>query len=411
VNAAHLLLNAAAWILGAAALFGIGYTVLASVLIGRFFARTTTAAASFPPVTVVKPLHGEERALRENLLSFCRQDYPGPVQFLFGTNSTQDPALNTVEELRRQFPEADITVVSDSRLYGSNRKVSNLINLLPRAKYEVLVFADSDVGVDPNYLRKLVGELQKPNVALVTCVYRGRPDPGFWPRVSAMATDCQHFPGIVTGFAFGLAHPCLGQTIAMRRETLENIGGLHQFANHLAEDHAIGEAVREGGGRVVIPPFVIAHGCVESSFPQLISHELRWSRTIRAVDPAGHLGSVLAHPFALALLAAVVSGFAGWSVALLAAAFLARVALKLWSDYVVQPQNWRDLWLLPLCDLVLFAILVASFFSAKVTWRGHEFEVSADGLLSAVTDGRWPHTPLGPLQDPAEPELHREIPG
>jgi ceramide glucosyltransferase len=386
LRAAHLLLAALALFCGAVAVLGIIYTLLAGALIGRFFARPRAEPASFPPVTVVKPLHGGEWALLRNLSSFCRQDYPGPVQFLFGVHDAGDPALETVGELRRLHPDAHITVVADSRLHGPNRKISNTINMLPQARHDVLVFADSDVGVDPDYLRNVVGELQKPGVGLVTCVYRGEPDPGFWPRVSANATNYQFLPGAVTGLALGLARPCFGQTIAMRRETLERIGGIAPFVHHLAEDHAIGEAVRMAGGKVAIPPFAISHACVENSFARLVAHELRWSRTIRAIDPAGHLGSALIHPFAFASLAVLLSGAAGWSWPLAVMALIVRLALKLRSDRVLRRPH-SDLWLLPLSDLVLFAIFAASFFSKRVTWRGFSFHVDGNGRMSAVQDG------------------------
>jgi ceramide glucosyltransferase len=385
LQAARLFLAALAFFCGAVAVSGIGYTLLAGVLIGRFFARSTSEPTSFPPVTVVKPLNGGEWALLRNLSSFCQQDYPGPVQFLFGANDIEDPALKTVADLRRLHPGAHITVVADSRLYGPNRKVSNIINILPQAQYDVLVFADSDVGVGPDYLRHVVGELQKPGVGLVTCIYRGEPDPGFWPRLSAMATNYQFLPSVVTGLALGLAHPCFGQTIAMRRETLERIGGLAQFVHHLAEDYGIGEAVRRIGGQVAIPPFAISHACVETSASKLVIHELRWSRTIRTIDPVGHLGSALIHPLAFALLAVLLSGVAPWSWPLAVVALIIRLALKLRSDQVLR-QPYRDLWLLPIWDLVSFPIFMASFFSKRVTWRGFSFNVDGNGLLSPVQD-------------------------
>ncbi|WGS51784.1 bacteriohopanetetrol glucosamine biosynthesis glycosyltransferase HpnI [Paraburkholderia sp. D15] len=371
-----------ACVCAAGAAFGIAYTVLAGALIGRFFSRAVAEPTSFPPVTIVKPLHGDEWALLANLASFCAQDYPGPVQFLFGVHDGADPALRAVDELRRLHPDADISVIADARLYGPNRKISNILNMLPQARHDVLVFADSDVSVGADYLRNVIGELQKPGVGLVTCVYRGQPDPGFWPRLSAKATNYQFLPGVVTGLALGLARPCFGQTIAMRRDTLEKIGGFTPFVRHLAEDHAIGEAVRMIGEKVVIPPFTIAHACVESSATQLIAHELRWSRTIRSVDPLGHFGSVLIHPLAFALLAVAFSGGAPWAWALVPLAMAARLALKLLSDRALR-QVRRDLWLLPIWDIVSFAIFVASFWSSRVIWRGFSFEVDGDGLLSA----------------------------
>jgi ceramide glucosyltransferase len=380
---ARHLLAAAALACGAGAAFGILYAVLAAALTVRFFARAPCEPESFPPVTLVRPLRGAEQALLRNLSSFCRQDYPGPVQHLFGVSDPGDPALAAVEELRRLHPDAHITAVADPREHGPNRKVSNLINMLPQARHDVLVFADSDVGVAPDYLRRVVGELQRPGIGLVTCLYRGEPDPGFWPRLSAMATNCQFLPGAVAGVALGMAHPCFGQTIAMRRATLEGIGGLAPFTNHLAEDHAIGEAVRAAGGTVAIPPFAISHACVENSLGRLVSHELRWSRTIRAVDPRGHLGSALAHPFALSLLAVLLSGGAAWSWLLAAAALVARLALKLTVDRALRLPI-RDLWLLPAWDLLALPIFVATYFSGRVKWRGFEYKVDARGRLTQL---------------------------
>jgi ceramide glucosyltransferase len=385
VNAAHLLDLTLTYACVTGAAFGIAYTALAGALIGRFFAREVSEPSSFPAVTIVKPLHGNEWALLANLSSFCGQDYPGPVQFLFGVHDSEDPALQTVDDLRRLHPDADITVVADSRLYGPNRKISNILNMLPQARHDVLVFADSDVSVSPDYLRNVIGELQKPGVGLVTCVYRGQPDPGFWPRLSAKATNYHFLPGVVMGLAFGLARPCFGQTIAMRRDTLEKIGGFTPFVRHLAEDHAIGEAVRMIGEKVVIPPFTISHACVESTAAQLIAHELRWSRTIRSIDPLAHLGSALIHPLAFALLAVLFSGGAWWAWPLAFVAVCARLALKLLSDRALQ-QAHRDLWLLPLWDIVSFALFVASFWSSRVIWRGFSFNVDGDGLLSVAHD-------------------------
>jgi len=153
--------------------------------------------------------------------------------------------------------------------------------------------------------------------------------------------------------------------------------------NHLAEDYWIGDAVRQLGVRVAVPPFAIAHASVETGLRQLLAHELRWSRTIRRIDPAGHLGSALIHPLPLALLALLLSGGNPWGWGLAAAAVLSRFALKLSSDRALG-QAPRDLWLLPLWDLLSFGIFVASFASKRVTWRGHAFTVDRRGILSPV---------------------------
>ena len=384
-DAANILLTATAIFFGLGALLGVVYTLLATVLVCRFFAQPTSEPTSFPPVTVVKPLHGDEWELLDNLVSFCRQDYPGPIQFLFGVHDSADPALKAVETLRHLYPDAHITVVADARMHGPNRKISNIINMMPHAMHDLLVFADSDVSASPDYLRHVIGELEKPSVGLVTCVYRGRPGPGLWAHLSALAINYHFLPSVMTGLALGLARPCFGQTIATRRATLEKIGGFAQFAHLLAEDNAIGEAVRKAGETVAIPPLVVSHACEEPSAAALVAHELRWSRTIRAVDPLGHLGSVLTHPVPLALLALILSGGTGWAWSLVLAALIARTVLKVQSDAAVREPR-RDVWLLPLRDIASFAVLIASFFSTRVVWRGSSFEVDHNGLLRPVQD-------------------------
>jgi ceramide glucosyltransferase len=375
----------AIWITASCVVFGVIYTVVATLLVRRFFARPMVEATMFPAVTIVKPLHGAELALMQNLVSFCQQDYPGPIQFLFGVQDSRDVALDVVRHVRVLFPAADITVVSDARLYGPNRKMSNILNMLPEARHDVLVFADSDVAVERDYLRRVIGELHQPGVGLVTCLYWGKPDSGFWGGLSADASNYQFLPGVVLGLASGMARPCFGQTLAMRRVTLEKIGGFSQFVHHLAEDHAIGEAVRLAGEKVVVPPFAVAHACVEKSAAEFVSHELRWSRTIRTIDPAGQLGSVLTHPLAFGLLSVMISGGAMWAWTAVGAAIVARLALKVQMNKALRRPSAR-IALLPIWDLVLFAVYLLSFASSRVVWRGFTFTVGRDGLLVPVIE-------------------------
>ncbi|MBR8208469.1 bacteriohopanetetrol glucosamine biosynthesis glycosyltransferase HpnI [Burkholderia cenocepacia] len=368
---------------GLGALLGMVYTLTASVLVGRFFARAATEPRAFPGVTVAKPLHGDEWDLVQHLESFFTQNYPGPVQHLFGVHDADDAALAAVETLRARYPHANIKVVADARLYGPNRKIANLVNMLEHAEYSVLCLADSDVLVEPDYLRAVVGALQQPDVGIVTSVYRGVASPGFWPAVAAAMTNYHFLPGVITGLFIGRARPCFGQTIAITRATLERIGGLARFAHHLAEDHALGEAVRQAGAQVVIPPFVVGHACVEETFARLYTHELRWSCTIRAADRLGHLGSVLMHPVPLALLAALFSGGTALACALAVAALASRAWLLLSTSRATGAGLRGALWL-PFVDLLQFAIFVSSFFSSHVVWRGTRFRVDRDGLLSAA---------------------------
>nr|WP_240655928.1 bacteriohopanetetrol glucosamine biosynthesis glycosyltransferase HpnI [Paraburkholderia phosphatilytica] len=368
---------------GVCAVLGIVYTLFAGALIGRFFARRSATPSHYPGVTIVKPLHGDEWNLAEHLASFVEQDYPGPIQYLFGVHDSADPALAAVEALRARYPQARIRVVADARLYGPNRKIANLVNMLEHAEHDVLCFADSDVCVDRRYLLHIVGALQEPGVGLVTSVYSGLPAPGVWPRFAAASINYHFLPGVITGLALGRARPCFGQTVAMTRDMLSRIGGLTQFAHHLAEDFEIGEAVRRTGATVAIPPSIVQHACVEDTLASLLKHELRWCRTIRAADRSGHLGAVLMHPLPLAILAVLLSAGAPYAWTLAGVSLLARAWLILRADRATGARR-SGLWCLPTCDLIQFGIYVASFFSSRVIWRGRYFRVDAAGLLTPV---------------------------
>ena len=381
LHLAHALVRAMSLVCGLCVLLGVVYTLTASVLVGRFFSRAAPVPRDFPGVTVAKPLHGDEWHLGQHLESFFVQDYPGPVQHLFGVHDAGDAALAAVEALRLRYPDANITIVADARLYGPNRKIANLVNMLEHAEHDVLCLADSDVVVDRDYLRAVVGALQQPEVGIVTSVYRGVASPGFWPGVAVAMTNYHFLPGVITGLFIGRARPCFGQTIAITRATLERIGGLARFAHHLAEDHALGEAVRQIGAQVVIPPFVVGHACVEDTFATMYAHELRWSCTIRAADRLGHAGSVLMHPVPLALLALLLSGGALPAVGLTVAALAARALLMVRTALATGASLRGAAWL-PFVDLLQFLIFVSSFFSSHVIWRGTRFRVDREGLLS-----------------------------
>ncbi|MDB5591448.1 bacteriohopanetetrol glucosamine biosynthesis glycosyltransferase HpnI [Enterovirga sp.] len=385
-------MSAAEWIwallMGAAGL-GTAYLLLSVALVRRFAAARAAAPSTPPPdgvppaITVLKPLHGVEPGLRENLLTLLQQDYRGPVRIVFGVQSGADPAIRVVEALRRAHPARDIALVVDARQHGSNRKVSNLINMAAHIVGEVVVLADSDIRVGPDYLSGLVAELGRPGVGAVTCLYHGLASRSLWSRLSALGIDTHFLPGIVTGVAVGLATPCMGSTIALPRETLERIGGLQVVANALADDYELGAAVRRLGLSVAVPPFTLGHVCPEDNAAELIRRELRWQRTIRQIDPLGHAGSLVTHPLAFAL-PALALGPGPAALALVVAAALSRLALCLAAEraFGLKPHPY---WLIPARDLMSLLVFAASFFGRGVDWRGHRFDVAPSGALIPTT--------------------------
>ena len=359
---------------------GTLYTLLAAYFTGGFARRTAGTAASFPSVTVMKPLHGAEPALAWSLETFFLQDYRGPVQFVFGVQDKADPAVAVVEDLRKRHPHADAVLVCEARRHGSNPKISNLMGMAAAAKHDVLVLSDSDIAVAPDYLRKLMAALEPADVGAVTCAYTGWAAAGFASRLTAMGVTYQFLANVITGVTLGLARPCFGSTIAIKASVLTEIGGFQAFAAVLADDYAIGDAVRAKGYRVVIPGFTVRHACGEASLGDWFRHELRWMRTIRTVDPAGHWGSVVTYAFPLALLGTILAGFTVFSLAALAAAVVARALLK-WQIDRTFGASGGPLWLLPVRDVLSFGIFLMSLFGRAVVWQDEHLRVGGGGAL------------------------------
>ena len=231
-------------------------------------------------MTILKPLRGDEPDLFRNLASFCSQTYPAPVQLIFGVCDANDEAIAVVQRLKASFPDKDLRLVIEPAVHGTNPKISNLINMIPAARHQFIVLSDFDIGVPADYLLRVVAASEEPGVGGVTCLYHGAAVSGFWSKLAALAIDAHFLPSILLGLRAGLAKPCFGPTIALHRSRLNEIGGFEAFSDTLADDYAIGAALREKGLRIAIPPLLMEHSCGESSFAELWRHELRWARTI-----------------------------------------------------------------------------------------------------------------------------------
>jgi ceramide glucosyltransferase len=361
-------------------LCGAAYALLAAFFARRFVRRPSAAPATYPPVTILKPLHGEEPALADNLETFFAQDYRGPVQIVFGVDDARDAAVAVTEQLRARHPGADAVLVIDDRRRGSNPKISNLIGMSTTFKHEVLVLSDSDIAVDRDYLDRVVAALLPPDVGAVTCIYSGWAAAGFASRLSAMGVSYQFLPNVMTGVGLGFTRPCFGSTIAIKAQVLNEIGGFAAFASVLADDFELGRAVRAKGYRVVIPNFVVRHACGEASLSEWFRHELRWMRTIRTVDPAGHWGSIVTHGFPLSLVGAILLGFPAFSWIAVVATAVARGVLK-WQIDEEFGAGAGPHWLLPVRDVLSFGVFLMSLFGGAVVWQDEHLRVSGDGAL------------------------------
>jgi ceramide glucosyltransferase len=366
----------------ALAVCGATYAGAATWMLWRFLRRPAETASDQPSVSVLKPLHGDEPELYENLASVCAQSYAGPVQLILGAQDAADPALAIAERLQRAHADRDIVLVRDPTTHGTNRKVANLINMAAHARGEVIIISDSDVRIPPDGFSGIVGALAHRGVGLVYCLYRGRPTGSLWSGLAAMDINTRFAPSVVVGQALG-ADPCLGPTMALSADLLEKIGGLGLLANFLADDFELGRAVRTDGHRIACPPMLIDHVCPERSVGEMLAHELRWARTVRLVQPAGYLGSVIVHFTPLALIGAALTGFAGWSVGALAVLVLFRQVQAYVASRLMGARPGL-LWLLPIRDLLSFGVFVAGIFGDRVDWRGNRMRVRRNGVIAAT---------------------------
>jgi ceramide glucosyltransferase len=359
------------------------YLVGSVVAAARFARRGTSLPRERPAVSVLKPLYGAEPGLYENLRSFVDQDYPVP-QIVFGVRRPEDDALPIVRALIADRPQRDIALVVDPRVAGRNLKVANLVNMLPAARHDILVFADSDGHVDPDYIATVTAPLQDPATGLVTCLYRGRPTGGLWSRLGALHINFGFLPSALVGEALGAGGGCFGATIALRRSVLDKIGGLAVVRDELADDHRIGSAVRAAGLAIVLSPYMVDTAVSEKSLKSLWQHELRWARTVRLMAPMGFAGSAVTHAVAIAALAALFCG-----LSLTSLGFLTMSCVLRWATAGATARILRlpltGLWLLPLRDLLSFAVFIGSFCGRSVSWRGQLFRIEPSGRI--VVDG------------------------
>jgi ceramide glucosyltransferase len=366
---------------------GYSLVTVVAVFVWRM-QRRPSKARSMPPVTVLKPLCGAEPGLLEHLRSFCRQDYP-EFQIVFGVRDAGDPACAVVKQLAAEFPSVPVELVINPQLHGTNLKISNLINMLPYARHDILAMADSDAFVGSDYLATVTAPLLDQDVGLVTCIYRGTPTGRIWSRLGAMYINEWYVPSVLLAWLFGYEGYVSGQTVCLRRDTLDALGGLRVLANHLADDHRLGELVRGLGLRIVLSPYVVDGEHHEPTFGSLTRHELRWMRTIHVLRPRSFRLIFITFSFPLAVLGLIAalseSSFSAAAWMLFGISLLARLVLHFVHRLRDDRAPVSDLWLLPARDVLICWVWCRSFFTSHVTWRGNEFDVGSDGVMRPLS--------------------------
>ncbi len=366
------------------ALAGAAQALLARRALCRL-TRQAPAKAPALPASVLKPLHGAEPGLAGNLAATLAQRHAAPFEVIFGAADMADPAI-PIAQAAMAASATPARLRSGGEVLGANRKVSQLVHLAAAASHPVLVMADADMRCPPDWLTAVTAPLATPGIGLVTCLYRGEAADGLiWSRLAALGLDWHFLPNAALGEGLGQAEGCYGATMALSRETLTRIGGLEPLLPLLADDHALGVAVRNAGLRVVVSPIIPVHVMRETSFAALWSHELRWARTVRLLKPAGFLGLGFTHPLAWALMALALAPGAV-TLGALALVLAARLWLAVGVDAALGiPGGWRRWVWLPVRDLLSAAIWVAALLPGTVVWGEHRYRVGAGGRMVETT--------------------------
>lgn len=354
------------------------YQIVALSVVALWHFRKPAEPAVSRPISILKPLCGEEPHIYENLRSFCLQKYPR-YQIVFGVREPDDPALIVVEHLRLEFPNVDMAVVINDIAVGSNLKVCNLLNMLPSAKHDWLVLADSDIVVDPDYLKNLVAPLENMDVGIVTCLYAGIPINGIWSQLGTLFINDWFFPSVLVAHAFGSRAFAFGATIALRRETLVAIGGFEAISNSLADDYRLGELTRRRGLRTVLSSYIVRTTVPDQDLCTLWHHEMRWSCTIRNLHPIGYIFSLITHSLLITAFGVLLTRGSFPSLLLLGTSLLLRFMQHFMverTSHTVNRLSWR---LIPLRDTLTFVEWCASFGRNTVRWREQRLSLHADG--------------------------------
>jgi ceramide glucosyltransferase len=376
------------------------YSIACVLALARWRAlarRPRREPGAWPAVTLLKPVCGLEKGLEENLRSACRQDYP-EVQVIFSVQRADDPALPLLRAVQREFGgrgSLEVAVVIDSAQTAPNGKIRNLMGALPFARHDVLVISDSDVRLGPDYLKTIVAPLADPadpadaadpadqEVGCVCTLYRATGASNRWERLEQLTFNADFVPGLVFAQVTGAAQFLLGASTALRRSTLEEIGGLAALGDYLVEDFEMGRRIRAAGKRVAVVPCFVDTIVDLQTAAQWWGHQVYWDQNTRAANPGGLFGTLLirAFPFALLFAAARLADPLGLGV--LAAAIAVRLAAAgLFLGWGLgDAAGVRGLALLPLRDLAGMVSWVLAFTRPTVVWRGGKFALTRGGKM------------------------------
>jgi ceramide glucosyltransferase len=363
------------------------YSVFGVIAASEFFSEEVAARADFhPPISILKPVRGLDPDAYRNLASFCRQDYP-EYEILFALESEEDPAAAVVRQVLRDHPNVDARIVFRSTPTSGSPKVASLVRAGQASRHPLLLVSDADIRVGPGHLRAMAAPLRDSEVGVVTCLYRSV-GTGFVGRLDALGLTAEFQREVlvarkVEGISFAM-----GSGILIRESVLQAIGGFEAVADALSDDFLLGNLPSRRGYRVEFGRDVVDHVLGTKTLRDLVRHQIRWNRGIRASRPAGYAGLVVAHAPAISLLLLLTEPWNPFAWA----AFAATCAVSMTAAWIVagrlldDPETRRSLWMVPVRDLLSFGLWIGGFVGNEVEWRGRRFRLGRGGTLTLQED-------------------------
>jgi ceramide glucosyltransferase len=361
------------------------YNLISLFCVLEFFGRKKQEMKNLPhiPVSIMKPIKGIDPEIRENLESFCRQDYP-EYEVLLGFTKLNDNAITVARDITALHQDSSVRVITSNKNLGTNNKVSNLQGILEAANYPLIAISDSDMRVDPGYLRKIVGEYYSDkNVGLITSLYKISNPATIGAALESLTVALDFIPSVLVarrleGITFGL-----GASMLLSKKALEDIGGFSAIADYLADDYQIGNRLWKKGYKIILSDYVIEDIAGNMTLADYFIHQLRWARTYRACRPKGFFGYGITHLFAFSLLLLIFRGPTTLPLLIISAVITLRFALSfILYKKVIRSGKWlRWLFLVPLKDLLSFWIWLRCFSGNKVFWRGKYYKILKGGVI------------------------------
>jgi ceramide glucosyltransferase len=377
------------WICLIPTIGGSIYAILCLLAVLRFRTQPPSqprcSFSDWPPVTILKPVHGLEKNQRENFRSACLQDYP-QYEVVFCVQDFRDPVLPILKEIEKEFGAERVSITIEDRQVGPNGKINNLLGGLSRSRYNTLVISDSDVHLKPDYLKSIVAPLVDPEVGCVCTLYKATSAGRWFEKMELLTFNADFIPSVIFAHITGASNFCLGPSMALHRSTLEAIGGLESLADYLVEDYEVGRRLWVSGRKVALVRHFIDIVVDLKNPSQWWDHQIYWDQNTRAARPIGFLASILIRSVPFSLFYGIFRLADALGLAVLGIA----IGLRLITAAFMMGWGFRDreglrnIALLPLRDMVGLITWLLAFTKRAVIWQGSEFALTRDGRLVAL---------------------------